>query len=205
MNLLKIIIIVGLGTVLISCGGQNDNQRAVEIAKVENGVATAKDGRMILSSESNALTIPSGQFEGVEINSAQLASIIEGEVKSISKVYNLSFKAGVSLDQLDESGDLIANVQNFMRENLPIVNKMIKDSPISIPFITSFSVGTHASAVYDGIECASFISESSHAGFQLELRSCGNSQVVLSKTRILVDMNSIVVDQGQIKARDVLE
>ena len=202
MNLLKIIIVIGFGMMLISCG--NNDQRAVEVDRIENGVPKTKDGRIILSSESNALIIPSGQFEGVGISSAQLASIIEGEVENISQVYNLSFKAGVSLENLEEkSGGLVTGIQNFITENLPAVNKMIEDSPIEIPFIASFSVSTQSSAVYDGIECFCVISEKS-SDFHLELKNCGNDQAVLKKTRILVNMSSIVVDQAQLKTRDVL-
>lgn len=173
MNLLKIITVVGFGMMLINCGGQDNktSQETVEVDRVEDGVAKAKDGRIILSSESESyLVIPDGEFKGFELSATRVADSIKTKVKSVSEVYDLSLSSKFFPFWTDE-------------------------------FITSFSVSTNLGDIYQDVQCISYVIFGSNMTPRLILRECENDQVAFAENLIRISMKDIVVNQQKLDAK----
>ena len=189
MYLLKTIIFIGLAVHLTHCGGQNNNESTVKVAKVENGVAKAEDGRVILSSQSEGdLVIPEGTLEGLRIDQTKLANVIAKEVEDVSRVYDLFMASSLSLDDFNILGRLTGFYDG------------------TLPFITSFSVKTHSGDIYHGIECQtrfrlrSAVSSDAH----LILVDCENDQVEVSfggySVHVIL-LRQIVVDEQELSKK----
>ena len=203
MHFLKTIIFIGLGIILIHCGNQNNKQETVKVDRIEEGVAKAADGRIILSSQSDThLIIPEGGFTGFKIDSTKLARMINiRTTKRISSVYNLSFSSSVHIR------DAIAQLKNLFRE--------IDTGDI---FTTSFSVQTDLGVHYHEIQCGSNIQFSKddaskyyltdkirqrHDGrgnWVLYLTACESDEVSIGKW-FMIPMQDIVVDQKKFSAK----
>ena len=187
MYLLKTIIFIGLAVHLIHCGGQNNNESTVKVAKVENGVAKAEDGRVILSSQSEeGLVIPEGVLEGLRIDRALLVNLIISKVKSVSEVYDLSMKSKLTIGDFDLIGKLLGSAGH---------------GPEGHPFITSFSVTTNSGVVYSEIECRTQVIDTMDT---LYLKSCANDQVKISFEGFhfyFIPLREIVVDKVELSAR----
>ena len=169
MYLLKTIIFIGLGIILIHCG--NNESETVKVAKVEDGVAKAEDGRIILSSQSEeGLVIPEGKLKGLSVDATQLANAIARRNQRVQEVYDLSMASGFYLDE----------IVGFS------LNK----------FTTSFSVKTVSGEIYHGIECQTTIDSSFD---DLILSRCENDQVVVKLSRFgFISLRTIVVDKQEL-------
>ena len=180
MNLLKTILVAVFGVGLIACGGNEENsnspqnQGAVQVATVENGVPKTADGRIILSSESSGsdfLTIPEGTFEGLEIHSSAVASHIAYALNTVLRVYNLSFESSVGV------ADVFPNINSFT---------------------LSFSVDS-IHGTYNGIKCDVILLRPDPEDPVLEIEDCGSDQVDLELETYL-RLKYIVVDRTQIRS-----
>ena len=98
MNLLKIIIFIGCALQLVHCGGQGSSEREIKVARVENGVPKAEDGRVILSSEAESLTIPEGRYKGQVISKQKLEDAIAHQLRDVSEVFVYSFESTPLVD-----------------------------------------------------------------------------------------------------------
>ena len=185
MYLLKTIIFIGLAVHLTHCGGQNNNESTVKVAKVEDGVAKAEDGRVILSSQSEGdLVIPEGALKGLRVDSTKLANAILSETQRVSEVYNLSMASGIYIDDFDIFG--FADRGSSLITRYPL-------------FTTSFSVKTVSGKTYHGIECHSHTSHMHGFGWWfLELGVCESDQVVVRVGRMSMED---VVDEKELSAR----
>lgn len=208
MSFLKTIIIVGFGMMLINCGGQNNNdkQGAVEIDRVEaDGTARAKDGRIVLGSQSeDHLIIPEGAFEGFQIDSTKLANAIVGRIDSVSRFSGTSVQSGVyfvtttpvtAIDRV--SGISLQSGVYF--DDFDLLGAVLSDDDPY--FTTSFSVITASGEEYHGIECQSQIDRTGYH-YYLQLFNCDSDQVVVHiSTMPLMFLASIVVNPNELSAK----
>ena len=171
MNLLKAIIFIGCAVQLVHCGGQGSSEREIKVARVENGVSKAEDGRIILSSQSDrveGLIIPEGAAEGVAISKGKLESYIANQFDEISKVTHALF-----------SDDLYP-IELFWLGGLD-------------RFTVSFNIRTTKGDILEGIQCKATSYE-----VELILSNCENGQVKLYKS-INMNMSDIVLGEDENK------
>ena len=105
MNLLKTIVFIGLATQLIHCGNQSES--TVKVAKVENGVPKAEDGRIILSSQSEDkyLHFPRTRPFVYPVRSQQVGIAIAKQLNDIVEVYDISVEERFYLGEVFSETD----------------------------------------------------------------------------------------------------
>ena len=168
MNLLKAIIFIGCALQLAHCGGQGSSAKEVKVARVENGVPKAEDGRVILSSESETLlpgdrlVIPHGEAEGVTISKQKLESYITNKFDDVSEITIVSFL------------------------NTLYVWMVTKQGRVDAPKLR-FNIRDKDGFFYEDVHCFA-VSTST----ELILHSCGNSEVKLNEDRIVVSISDII-------------
>ena len=132
MNLLRVIICIGLAVQLTHCGDQGSSEREIKVARVENGVPKAEDGRIVLSSESphkkTSVVIPAGWYKGRHLNNAHMAEIIMSQNKSIKGIFDFDIPTFLDLATSEV------------------------DSALGI-FTLSFSVQDMSNNIFEGVKC----------------------------------------------------
>lgn len=144
MSLIRSLIFIGMTVLIVNCGG--------------------KDNKILLESESigsSYVLEGPGICEGEELTAIYVKSYLQRQLKSIAKVYNVSF-----------------NPESWYNIHLVMVSG----------FRISFSAKTKRGDVYDNIVCRSkviptksIVTETNHV---VRLWDCGNSDVRVEEMRM---------------------
>ena len=181
MNFLKIIIFIGCALQLVHCGGQGNSEKEIKVARVENGVPKAEDGRIILSSQSagaESLIIPEGVYEGRLVSKQNLENAIINSVDFISGVSDISLTSELYFKEAATIG-------------LTFGLAALDDEVINV-FSVSFNVTVNNKVFLENIQCEGR-AEKYDARYDNQeifvLNYCGNHQVVFGQKAIVMDMN----------------